>query len=157
MKKVMILTAALLLAACQNTQMNQGQIAGGLAGAVVGGFAGSMFGGGTGQLLFILAGATVGGGAGYSIGDQLLPSDQTKFQQSTQHAMDNVGDGQLVNWINPQTGVAGTIKPTRSYYAGNNRYCRDFQASIAVNAGVGEGAGRACRIAGGAWFIDEKA
>ncbi|MEK9677629.1 MAG: RT0821/Lpp0805 family surface protein [Rhodospirillaceae bacterium] len=158
MKKVMVLMAALSLAACADSEhFTPGQMAGAIAGGAVGVFAGSQFGGGTGNLIFMIAGGLVGAGAGYSMGDELLPSDKSTFERSTVYAMNHAADGQQVNWANPETGVAGTIKPTRSYYAGQDRYCRDFTASIAVKSGVGSGDARACRIAGGNWFIDERA
>ena len=52
---------------------------GAAAGVLVGGYAGSQFGGGAGNLIFIIAGGIVGAASGASIGEQLMPSDRTKF------------------------------------------------------------------------------
>jgi len=160
MKKIMVLGVALVLTACSGQQFSQnlspGKLVGAAAGAFVGGYAGSQFGGGVGQIIFTVAGAVVGAGDGYSIGDQLLPSDRTRFRQSAQFALSNSTDGQQTNWTNPETGVAGTIKPIRTYYAGHNLFCRDFEASIAVRDDVGEAHGRACKAGNGVWHLNNR-
>ena len=156
MKKFIAMAVALSLSACSNSQMDPGQMVGTTVGALIGGFAGGQFGGGAGQIVFMAIGGAVGAGAGYTIGSQLMPSDVKRFHNSAQIAMENTSDGQLLNWANPTTGVAGTIKPTRSYYAGQNTYCRDFEATIAVNSDIGEASARACKFAGGSWHLDPK-
>ena len=125
MKKVMVLTGALLLAACGQQNVN----------------------------LDLSTGKVAGAGAGYTFGDSLLPSDHAVFQEQTRRAMADAGNGQVVNWINPSTGVAGTITPTRSYYVGQGQVCREFQATISAPEGIGRGTGMACKVAGGAWQI----
>ena len=129
-------------------------MAGLTVGALVGGYVGSHLGGGIGNVIFIIAGGLVGAESGYSISDQLLPSDRTKFHQSAQFAMNNTSDGYMFNWINSETGVAGTIKPLRTYYTGQNTFCREFEASIAVQENIGKANGRACKVGDGAWHVD---
>ena len=156
MQKMLAVLAVLSIAGCSNThitQMNSGQIGTTALAALVGGLTAGQFGSGTGQLIFTAIGATIGAGVGYSIGEQLVPSDMSEFKDSAKVAMEITEDGQLYNWANPLTGVAGIIKPIRTYYAGNNIYCRDFEAKIAVNHDIGKAASRACRIAGGAWYL----
>jgi len=142
-KKVMVVSVALLLGACADlspeNKVISARVAGTVGGGIIGGYIGSMFGGGVGDLIFIAVGAAAGGGAGYYFGDSLLPSDLAKFQTSTRFAMNNAVDGELVNWTNPKTGVAGSITPTRTYYAGNATYCRDFSATISAPEGIGNG------------------
>jgi len=156
MKKFMAMTVALSLSACSGSQIDPGQTVGTAVGTLIGGFAGGQFGGGAGQIIFMAIGGVVGASAGYTIGSQLLPSDVKHFRNSAKLAMENTSDGQLLNWANPTTGVAGTIRPIRTYYAGQNTYCRDFEATIAVNADIGEASARACKVAGGAWNLDSK-
>ncbi len=157
MKKSLVIALALFLAACSgNNRMSNGQLIGAIGGGVIGSYVGSQLGGGTGSLLFIVAGATVGSLAGYAYGDSLIPSDRAKFKDSAKIAMDNIGDGQVYSWTNPDTGVAGTIKPTRSYYVENGQLCRDFDATIAAEKGVGRTQGRACKISADAWFVDSR-
>ena len=157
MRKVVVIAAWISLVACSNThvtQMKSGPITTAAIGALVGGITAGQFGSGTGQLIFTILGGTLGAGVGYSIGEQLIPSDLTRFRDSAKLAMNDTRDGELYNWTNPSTGVAGTIKPTRTYYAGENIYCRDFEAKIAVNQDIGEASSRACRVAGGPWFLE---
>ena len=156
LKKIVLLGAALLLAACSAQQINSRQMAGLTVGALVGGYVGSHLGGGIGNVIFIIAGGLVGAESGYTISDQLLPSDRTKFHQSAQFAMNNTSDGNMFNWINSETGVAGTIKPLRTYYTGQNTFCREFEASIAVRDQVGEASGLACKIDGDFWRLDNR-
>ena len=157
MKKIVAITALILLVACSKThttQMKSGPIATAAIGALVGGITAGQFGSGAGQLIFTILGGALGAGVGYSIGEQLVPSDLSRFRDSAKYAMDDTRDGELYNWTNPSTGVAGTIKPTRTYYAGENIYCRDFEAKIAVNQDIGEASSRACRVAGGPWYLE---
>ncbi|MBT3551966.1 MAG: hypothetical protein HOO19_14375 [Rhodospirillaceae bacterium] len=157
MKKVMVLTGALLLAACGhqnvNLDLSTGKVAGAGAGGIIGGIIGAQFGGGIGTIIYTIAGIALGGAAGYTFGDSLLPSDHQVFQDQTKRAMANAGTGQVVSWTNPSTGVAGTITPVRSYYTGQGQVCRDFRASISAPEGIGHGTGMACKVAGGAWQI----
>jgi surface antigen len=157
MKKSLVIALALFLAACSgNNRMSNGQLIGSIGGGIIGTYVGSQFGGGAGNLLFMVAGATLGGMAGYAYGDSLIPSDRARFKDSTKLAMDNISDGQVYSWTNPDTGVAGTIKPTRSYYVEKGRLCRDFDASIAADHRVGRTKGRACKIGADAWFVDSQ-
>ncbi|MBT3990681.1 MAG: hypothetical protein HON14_16195 [Rhodospirillaceae bacterium] len=157
MKKGLIVALVLFLAACSgNNRLTTGQTIGVIGGGIIGTYIGSQFGGGAGNLLFMAAGATLGGMAGFAYGDSLIPSDRAKFKDSAKVAMDNVSDGQVYSWTNPDTGVAGTIKPTRSYYVDKGQLCRDFDASIAVDRQVGRTHGRACKISADAWFVDSR-
>ena len=158
MKKIMVVVVVLLMVACSgNRSMTNGQIIGTVGGGLVGGLVGSHFGGGAANILFIVAGTAAGAAAGYSFGNTLIPSDRTQFEKSTTIAMEKMNDGQQMNWSNPDTGVAGTITPVKSYQTRDGFYCRDFDASIAVKKeGVGHGKGRACKAEGGSWQIDAR-
>ena len=156
MKRIVVIIVLLAMSACSNTHkshLDAGPIVIGTVGALIGGVTAGQFGSGTGQLIFTALGATIGGGVGYSIGKQLIPSDISRFNDSALLAMEDTADGQLFSWTNPTTGVAGPIKPTRTFYAGEDIYCREFEARIAVNEAIGTTTSRACRIAGGAWYL----
>ena len=157
MKKIIAITALILLAACSKThttQIKSGPITTAAIGALVGGITAGQCGSGAGQIIFTILGGGLGAGVVYSIGEQLVPSDLSHFRDSAKYAMDDTKDGELYNWTNPSTGVAGTIKPIRTYYVGENIYCRDFEAKIAVNQDIGETSSRACRVAGGPWYLE---
>ncbi|MEE2746186.1 MAG: RT0821/Lpp0805 family surface protein [Pseudomonadota bacterium] len=159
MRTLAVLVVILFSSACSSDQrpnMNAGQMVGTAVGALVGGFAGSHLGGSTGKLVFTVIGGTLGAVIGYSIGDQLMPSDYSHFEKSTRYAMEYTTDGQLHSWTNPMTGVAGTIKPLRTYYTDNNMYCRDFEATIAVNDEIGGTSAKACKAQGGGWYLEQQ-
>lgn len=156
MKNIMALMGALTIAACSGQQINPGQVLGAATGAMIGGYAGSKIGGGAGNLIFTIAGGVIGAAEGLSIGSKMLRSDHARFRQSAQSAMNNIRDGAMVHWSNPETGVVGTIKPVRTYYAGHDMFCREFEASIAVGDQVGDANGRACKSGGSVWYIDNR-
>jgi surface antigen len=78
------------------------------------------------------------------------------FKDAAKVAMDTTNDGQFYFWTNPDTGVTGTIKPIRTYYAENGYLCRIFNATISSNKKVGRTKGHACKIAPDAWLIDNQ-
>ena len=126
---------------------------GAVSGAMIGGFVGSQFGGGAGGIVFTIVGATLGGATGYySVLKNLAPGDVSFFEKSAGQAMERTGDGQIYNWVNPKTGVAGTLKPTRSYLVSDGNLCREFVATIATGKNIGRANAKACRLEGG-WKI----
>ena len=155
MRKSVAILALLFLAACSNANNTKDQqITTALAGGLVGGL--MMYK--SGQLVLTALAASLGARIGWEIGKQeLLPSDISRFKTSAKLALEDPRDGQLYNWANPSTGVAGTIKPTRTYYAGDNIYCRDFEVKIAVDEDIKDASTRACRLAGGPWYLDPNA
>ena len=157
MKNFAILISLLIMSACSHTsanQVNATKIGSAAAGALVGGLSVAR----SGQLVLTALAATVGARIGYEIGkQQLTPSDVSKFKTTAKLAMEDSRDGLLYNWVNPLTGVAGTIKPTRTYYAGADIHCRDFEIRIAVNNDIRDSSSRACRMAGGPWYLDPNA
>ena len=157
MLKGLVLAIALFCTACSaNNRMTNGQLIGAIGGGIIGTYVGTQLGGGSGTLVFLVAGATLGSLTGYAYGDSLIPSDRVRFKDAAKVAMDNIKDGQVYSWINPETGVAGTITPVRSYYAEKNQMCRDFEATIAANTGVGKTKGRACKLGFDAWLVESR-
>jgi surface antigen len=157
MLKGLILAIALFCTACSsNNSMTNGQLIGAIGGGIIGTYLGTQLGSGSGKLLFLVAGATLGSLTGYAYGDSLIPSDRVRFKDAAKLAMDNIKDGQVYSWSNPETGVAGTITPVRSYYAEENQICRDFDATIAVDTEVGKTKGRACKLGSDAWLVESR-
>ena len=155
MRKFAAVTALLFLTACSNVNNTQDKQIG---TAAAGGLVGGLLMANSGQLVLTALVATLGARIGWEIGKQeLLPSDISRFKTSAKLALEDSRDGQLYNWANPSTGVAGTIKPTRTYLAGDNIYCRDFEVKIAVDDNVKDVSTRACRLAGGPWYLDPNA
>ena len=157
MLKGMFIAVLIFLSACSgNNRMTNGQLIGAIGGGIIGGYVGTQLGGGSGNLLFLVAGTTLGSLFGYANGDSLIPSDRALFKDSAKLAMNNIEDGNVYSWVNPDTGVAGTITPIRSYYAENNKVCRDFDATIAVGERTGTTKGRACKVGVDSWFVDSR-
>ncbi|MEE2745250.1 MAG: RT0821/Lpp0805 family surface protein [Pseudomonadota bacterium] len=156
MNRIVALLYVFLLGACSDSyRMTTGQMLGAVSGGVIGSYAGTQVGGGSGKLLFIVRGAALGSLIGYAYGDSLMPSDHAKFTNSAKVAMDNSYDGQVFSWVNPESGLAGTITPIRSYYA-DGQYCRDFDATIAMTNGLGKSKGRACKTDDDDWFLNSR-
>lgn len=152
MKKLLVVFMALSLTACAG-RVSTGEAAGSAVGALLGGYVGSQFAGGRAQLILIGVGALAGGMAGFNFGHELDPSDKAMLSSATRRAMATADDGQLVSWVNPLTGSAGSITPMRSYYLDRGTVCRDYQASMAVAEKIGHLRGRACRKVNGSWQI----
>ena len=157
MVKGLVFALVLFLSACSgNNRMTNGQMIGAIGGGIIGSYVGTQLGGGSGNLLFLVAGTTIGSLVGYSYGDSLIPSDRVKFKDATKVAMDHAEDGEVHTWVNPDTGVAGTITPVRSYYAEKNQICREFEATIAVEKKTGRTKGLACKVGVDAWLVDSR-
>ena len=152
--RTIILTLFLLFSAgCENfkapTPKQTSGLGGAVSGAIIGGFVGSRFGGGAGSVVFTIVGATLGGATGYyAVLRDLSPEDVGFFEKSAGHAMEKTGDGQIYNWVNPRTGVAGTLKPTKSYLLADGNLCREFVATIASGKNIGRAKTRGCRLQG---------
>ncbi len=153
MKKVAVLTAALVLASCANVKMTQGEALGTAAGALAGGLIGYQFGGGIGQWLYTSAGAVIGAAGGYVVGNQMYPSDQAAYDRTARQALAGAEDGQILGWSNGETGNSGIFRPTRSFYLEGDRYCRDYRATFALQNDVLTGTGTACQQADGSWRV----
>jgi surface antigen len=103
--------------------------------------------------MMMLFGAAVGGMGGWAYGGTLMPSDIDAFRTNTQQAMVSASDGQVVNWVNPETRVAGSITPTGSFVGKKGLQCRRFEATVAAKEGVGRGNGAACKGLDGQWLV----
>lgn len=156
MKAIVVLSSAVLLAACAQPKTYDQAVASAVSagsGAFIGAAAGGMMGGGNGNIALMIAGGVVGAMAGWSYGSTLMPSDREVFRTAAQKAMAHARDGEVVSWANPETRVAGTVTPTHAFIGRGGRTCRAFEASIAGREGVGRGTGAACRDGEGEWQI----
>lgn len=101
-----------LLVSCQ-TMDEMGiskQQAGTGAGAVVGGILGGLLGGDN-KVFGALAGAAIGGLIGNQFGKFLDERDRVAIQQETAKALEQVSDGEKVNWANAESGASAVITP----------------------------------------------
>jgi surface antigen len=149
---IAILSATLLLGACQTDNWGGGETVGTLGGAAAGGLAGSQIGRGSGNAAATLGGVLIGGFLGNQLGGMVDDADKKRASAAEQRAY-TAPVGQQITWNNPQNGNSGTITPTRDGYAANGAYCREFQQTITVGGQQQQGFGKACQQPDGSWKI----
>jgi surface antigen len=153
-KKVTSIVLILALGGCANVQMNREEMLATAAGAAVGAIVGYQFGGGLlVNSLFATAGTLVGGTAGYMTTRALMGSDRKAYDDTTQKGLASAGDGQIVEWSNPETGNSGIFRATHSYRNAQGQQCRQYRSAVAFNDGVRAGVGIACHQADGSWKV----
>ncbi|PPR74769.1 MAG: hypothetical protein CFH05_00940 [Alphaproteobacteria bacterium MarineAlpha3_Bin4] len=152
MRKIAIVLLALSVGGCaKNITMTEA--IGAAGGAAIGGFVGSHFGGGLFQTLFTGTGALAGGVSGFVAARKMMQSDMVLYENTAQKGLAHAGDGQVLNWLNPETGRSGIFRATRSFVSAQGRYCRTFRTTIAFDDGLESGDGTACETASGTWQI----
>ncbi|MBK1667759.1 hypothetical protein CKO28_06895 [Rhodovibrio sodomensis] len=151
-KLVPVLLATLLLGACANGPGPK-QTVGTLGGAVLGGWGGSQIGKGEGKLWATGAGAVLGALVGSEVGRSLDRADRQQVAATTQDTLEYAPSGQTSQWRNPDSGNRGTVTPTRTYRAGDGRYCREFQQTVIIGREAERVYGTACRQPDGSWQI----
>ncbi len=149
-----IALVAAIASGCAQQRLSNTEMATTSLGAAAGGAIGYSLGGGLGQTLFIAAGSILGGTAGYMVGRRFAPSDRAMYTQTLAEALDTSVDGETRHWLNPDTGLNGTIRPTRTYHRGedNTQVCRDYRAAVNFDV-VTTGDGTACRGHDGQWTL----
>jgi surface antigen len=142
-------------AECQPGQQGGagGEVVGTLLGAAVGGLIGSQIGDGVGNKVAIGAGVLAGGLLGNRLGAQLDCQDQQFHADTAQNAFETQRTGSTSSWVNPDTGHAGTVTPTRTYQTSEGSNCREFTQTVDVDGHQETGYGTACRQADGSWRI----
>lgn len=127
------------------THEQQGEVIGG----VVGGLIGSQVGGGSGRTAAIIIGAVAGSMIGRQIGESM---DQTDRMYTAQTLYDN-RTGQPRAWVNPDTGYAYEVTPTRTYETSSGP-CREFTLDATVGGQPGQTLyGTACLQPDGSWKL----
>lgn len=145
------LIAGMGLSACQNTGTKE--TIGGLGGAVLGGVLGAQVGKGQGQLIAVGAGALLGALVGSSIGRSMDEVDRMRMEETTQSALESTADYTTSSWVNPNTGVNGTVTPERTYQTNGGQYCREYTQTVTIDGRREEAYGTACRQPDGSWQI----
>lgn len=149
---IALLSASVLLAACQTDNWGGGETVGTLGGAAAGGLIGSQIGHGSGKAAATLAGVLLGGFAGNQLGGMVDESDKRAASRAEQRAY-AAPIGQQITWNNPQNGNSGVIVPVRDGYDQGGAYCREFQQTITVGGQRQQGYGKACQQPDGSWKI----
>ena len=143
--------SAAAIAGCGQQRFTGAEITGATLGAAAGGALGYQIGGGLMQTVFTAGGVLLGGATGYMVGRRLEPSDKAMYGQTLSDALSGADDGETRHWLNPETGLNGTIRPVRSYHRGNDQLCRDYRSAVNFDVDVSTGSGTACRTPDGHW------
>lgn len=72
-------------------------------------------------------------------------------QDALQSALEYNRTHQASTWVNPDTGVSGTVVPVRTYQNAVGQPCREFQRTIIIGGREERGYGTACRQPDGTW------
>jgi len=150
--------SVLAVAGCGQQRISGTEAAGAALGAAAGGMLGTQLGGGWAQMAFTVGGVALGGVTGHMIGRRFEASDRALYGRALTSSLSTVPDGETVHWQNPETGLNGTIRPTRSYHRGNDgQLCRDFRAAVNFSSDVATESGTACQMADGQWILISEA
>ena len=90
-----------------------------------------------------------------SLASTLDPEDWRRAHAALGVALDPQGNGALVNWDNPQSGVRGAFTPVGNAYASEDGVCRAFLADIGGKAAPRQLQGVGCRDKGGEWKVND--
>jgi surface antigen len=155
MARLSLLLLGLGLSGCQELGIGPGDVGaalGGGFGAYGGGYLGSQVGTGAVQTVSTIAGASVGALFGSAIGRKLAQGDLNLMGQATQATLESSPSGSATAWRNPDSGNAGSIVASPAFER-DSRPCRAFQQTLAIDGGVEQAAGTACRRPDGTWDV----
>jgi len=136
--------SVLLAGGCTGTKEQTGQVVGG----VVGGYLGSTIGKGSGNLAATAAGAVIGALVGGAIGSNMDEMDRMQAHR----ALETAPTGNTVSWVNPDSGTAYAVTPTRTYETAGGP-CREYTTEANIGGRIEHVYGTACRQADGSWQI----
>lgn len=93
--------------------------------------------------------------AGFSpvFGQELAPPEQQAMTDTLQYALEKNQLNQGSEWVNPDTGRAGVVAPTRTFNNNQGQPCREFIKTIIIGEKEEQGYGTACRQPDGSWQI----
>ena len=153
-KKVTAIVLVAALGGCADVQMSREELLGTAAGALAGGVVGASIGGTVlMNSLFATAGTVTGGVAGYMTTRAVMGSDRVQYDRTAQKGLAVAGEGQVLNWQNPETGNSGIFRTVRSFYTADGSYCRQYRSTVAFEKDVHSGNGMACLRENGIWQV----
>lgn len=135
---------AVALAGCETppTKEQTGAVLGGVIGGVIGSEIGHH--GTAATIIGTIAGAVVGA----SIGRGMDESDRRR----TAYVLETMPVGHAGHWVNPDTGAAYRVTPTRTFHD-RGTPCREYTVDARIGGRPEQVYGTACRQADGSWRI----
>ncbi len=153
-KFMVVASTILAISSCDNSANSDNSELGTITGGVIGAVVGSQFGGGDGKILAAVAGAAAGGYIGSQIGANMDKVNRMKVNE----ALENTKTNQSRSWVDPDTKVQYTIKPTKTIKQADKsgeKICRKYIMSIVVDGELETATGNACRGKDGTWQVAE--
>jgi surface antigen len=98
---------------------------------------------------------TAGGAPKSSFARFLGSEDLRRAEAALATALDPQGDGSLVGWENPESGIKGSFTPIGQAYPADARICRVFVSRIDRKGNEQSMRGTACAEKAGDWTIAE--
>lgn len=86
-------------------------------------------------------------------GQMLAGAEQEAMFDTFQYALENNGTNYAAEWVNPDSGTAGTVVPLRTFAGARGEPCREFITTIIIGGREEQGYGTACRQPDGSWQI----
>lgn len=100
-----------------------------------------------GVLLTLLA------GLGTGRCQELAGPEQQAMADTLQYALEQNPVNEAAEWVNPDSGRAGVVVPTRTFSNVQGQPCREFTKTIIIDGNPAQGYGTACRQPDGQWQI----
>ncbi len=104
------------------------------------------------MLAVLLLGALPAVAAEVGTGTLAQPERQA-MSDTLQYSLENNPTDQASDWVNPDTGRAGTVVPTRTFTGSAGQPCREFVTTITIGGQNQQGYGTACRQSDGSWQL----
>jgi surface antigen len=79
--------------------------------------------------------------------------DWRRAESALSVALDPQGNGAVVTWDNPQSGMKGSFIPVGNAFPADEKVCRAFAADLGGNAPAEHLQGVGCRDKSGEWTI----
>lgn len=143
----------LAIAGSGAAQAGQKEIGGLLLGGALGGFLGSKVGKGKGKLAATAAGTLFGAFLGSQVGRSLDQTDRLYAERTARGSLERSPTGTTSDWVNPDTGHAGSFTPTKTYRTRYGQNCRDYSQTVTVDGRTETAYGTACRSSDGTWRL----
>jgi surface antigen len=139
---VALMISAMALSGCESppTREQTGAVLGGVIGGIIGSEVGHH---GTAATII---GAIAGAAVGASIGRSMDESDRRR----TAHVLETMPAGHAGHWVNPDTGAAYRVTPTRTFDH-HGTPCREYTVDARIGGRPEQVHGTACRQADGSW------